>query len=615
MAGSNKKKGGDDNVFRLRINLLSLVVISLGGVVVFQLYSLQIKAYDDYKKEAQGQYMVSRNLEPRRGEIFIQDQEGLFPVAVNKNMPTAYAVPKIIEEEDIANIAEQVSEALQLDEKKIQEKLLKRDDVYEPLKRKLNEEEIEKIKNIDNEGIKLRQESWRFYPGESLASQVIGFVGYKGDGREGIYGLESYYQNKLEGSPGYLHQEKDNSNRWISIGERTFKPSKDGENLVLSIDHTVQYKAEQVLKNAVKKHDADGGRIIIMDPYSGNIIAMVEEPGFNLNNYSKVENPSVFKNFLVSDTYECGSVFKAITMAAGLDDGAVEFDETYVDTGQVKEGGYTIKNSEEKVYGEQSMTEIIENSINTGVIYVEKKLGNEKFYDYVEKFGFGEKTGIDLPSEARGNLSNLKSGRDIEYFTASFGQGITVTPIQLVNAYAAIANGGEVLEPKLVDYVLDSNGEKRQNKRNVIRKVISRDAANKISLMLESNVSGGHGTPATVPGYRVAGKTGTAQISDKEKGGYLEDATVGSFAGFAPVENPKFAMLTVIDNPKDVEWAESTAGPVFGELAKFLFDYYGIEPELDFTQEELNEFDKSHKYLRNSNQEDSEKDDPEPKEE
>jgi cell division protein FtsI/penicillin-binding protein 2 len=255
------------------------------------------------------------------------------------------------------------------------------------------------------------------------------------------------------------------------------------------------------------------------------------------------------------------------------------------------------------------MTEVIEESINTGVIYVEKKMGNKKFFDYVKKFGFGEETGIDLPGEATGNLSNLKTGRDIEYFTASFGQGITVTPIQLVTAYAAIANGGDVVRPSLVDYFINSKGEEEEVEREVLREAISRDAANKIGLMLESNVDNGHGKPAGVPGYRVAGKTGTAQIADKEKGGYMEDATIGSFAGFAPVDNPKFAMLVVIDNPKDVEWAESTAAPIFGEISRFLFDYYGIKPSREFTRKELNDFDESHSYLRNYSEEENEKED------
>ncbi|MFW5884936.1 MAG: peptidoglycan D,D-transpeptidase FtsI family protein [Patescibacteria group bacterium] len=603
MIKNNNRKKSEDNFSVQRVRLLSLLIILCGGVVFFQLYSLQIRAYDHYKEKAQNQYLVKRNLEPDRGEIFIKDQEGLYPVAVNKNMPTAYAIPDMIKEGEEEELAEKIAEALDLEKEDIIKKLLKKGDLYEPLKRKLTEEEVAGVKEIKHEAVKLQEEDWRYYPGGDLASQLVGFVGYKDHSRVGIYGIEKAFQEELEGSSGYLRQEKDISDNWISIGERVLRPSQDGSDLVLSVDYAIQHKVETVLEKAVEKHDADGGRVIIMEPHSGKILSMAQFPDFDLNKYSEEEKVSVFRNSLVSDTYECGSVFKTFTMAAGLDSGEVGYDETYVDTGRVKEAGYTIKNSEEKVYGEQTMTQVIENSINTGVIYVEKKLGNKRFYDYVKRFGFGEPTGIDLPGEIGGNLSNLDYNRDIDYYTASFGQGITVTPLQLVSAYSAVANGGELIKPSPVDYIIKPDGSKKELKKDIKRKVISRDAANKTGLMLESNVREGHGTTAGVPGYRVAGKTGTAQISDKEKGGYEEDATVGSFAGFAPVDNPRFAMLVVIDNPKDVEWAESTAGPVFGELAKFMFDYYGIEPTEDFTSEDLKTFDEKHEYLRSFSKE------------
>nr|MDA3815069.1 penicillin-binding protein 2 [Patescibacteria group bacterium] len=363
-------------------------------------------------------------------------------------------------------------------------------------------------------------------------------------------------------------------------------------------------KAEMALQNAIKKHDADGGRVLIMNPYDGAVIAMAQEPSFNLNKYSEVEDLGLFRNTLVSDTYECGSIFKTITMAIGLDSGKVEYDDTFIDTGQVVEAGYVIKNSDEKSYGEQTMTEVLEKSLNTGAIYIQQQVGNEDFKKYVKKFGFGELSNIELPRETIGNLSNLETNRDIEYFTASFGQGITVTPLQILNAYATIANGGELLKPKIIDYFENSDGSIKKSDREIKRKVISRDTSNKLGLMLESNVKNGHGKLAGVPGYRVAGKTGTAQISDKEKGGYEEGATVGSFAGFGPVENPKFAMLVVVDNPKDVEWAESPAAPIFGELARFMFDYWGIDETEDYSEEDLVKFNNSHNYINYQKEDD-----------
>jgi len=586
-----------DKVFRNRINFISILVFFLFGAVIFRLYFLQVKSYGYYKDKAENQHFSQFVLESKRGEIFLNEENGLLPVATNKKMFTVYAIPDSIQPSEIEVLSFKLSEILKLERESILPKLSKKDDVYEPLKRKISEEEVRQIKELDHKGVQLESESWRFYPNDSLAAQVVGFEGYKNDEKTGLYGIEKAYNSLLSGEKGWVRQEKDAGSRWISIGERLLNPPQNGNDLVLSLEYPIQFKAELTLKNAVRKHRAEGGRIIVMDPYTGDILAMAQSPGFDLNNFSKIEDASVYMNSNISHVYECGSVFKPFTMAAGLDSGAVEVDETYVDTGTVKISGYSIKNSEEKVYGKQTMTEVIENSINTGVIYVEQKVGNDKFLEYVEKFGFGKKTGIDLPGELAGNISNLKTNRDIEYYTASFGQGITVTPLQLVTAYSTLANGGKAVKPRIVKEAILSNGKKKKIEKDFGEKIISQDTSNKIGLMLESNVVNGHGKPAHVPGYRVAGKTGTAQISDKEKGGYIEGQTVGSFAGFGPVDNPKFAMLVVIDYPKDIEWAESTAGPVFGEMAKFLFEYYGVEPTQDYTKKELEKFNRSHDYL------------------
>jgi len=591
-SGNNQEK-----VFRNRINVLSLVILFFFGIVFFRLYVLQIKNYGIYKAQADNQHFSQSTLEPKRGEIFFNENSGMLPAATNKDMFTVFAVPDAIEIADAEVLSYQLSEILGMERDDIYPRLTKDDDVYEPLKRKISEEELAKIKELDHEGVQLEGESWRYYPNNSLAAQVVGFEGFKSEKKRGLYGVEKYFNNILIGEKGWLKQEKDAGSRWISIGERLMSPARNGSDLVLSIDYAVQFKAELTLYNAIKKHDADGGRIIIMDPYTGEIIAMAQQPTFDLNKYAETEDASVYLNTNLSHVYECGSIFKPFTMVAGLDAGAIEADDTYIDTGSVSISGYTIKNSEEKVYGKQTMTEVIENSINTGVIYIEQELGNSKFLDYVEKFGFGKKTGVDLPNELDGNISNLKTNRDIEYYTASFGQGLTVTPLQVTSAYAALANGGELLKPKIIQSRIDSDGQTRELERSVVRKVVSRDAANKVGLMLESNVVNGHGKPAGVPGYRVAGKTGTAQISDKEKGGYIDGATVGSFAGFGPVDNPQFAMLVVIDYPKDVEWAESTAGPVFGEMAKFLFEHYGIEPTEEYDKKDLEKFNRTHDYL------------------
>ncbi len=571
------------------------MILIFSGLVGLRLYALQVLAHERYKSQADNQHKYRQEILPARGEVFVKEKSRLFPVAVNRELKTAYAVPAEIENLDHAIL--EVSEILSLDLEEVGFKLSKKDDLYEVLKRKLSDEEVEKIRNLEEKGIYLEGENWRYYPGEELASHVIGFIGYRNDDFKGQYGIEREYEDVLRGNTGLLEQERDTFGRWISIGAKSLIPARNGNDLVLTLDHVIQFKAELALRNAVERHGADGGKLIILDPHSGKILAMAAFPNFNLNDYSGVEDISVFMNPLVSSEYECGSVFKTITMAAGLDTGKINPETTYYDTGSVVEAGYEIKNSDEKSYGQQTMIQVIEQSLNTGAIYVQRQVGNQSFLRYVEDFGFGQNTGIHLPGEVSGNISNLHTNRNIEFFTASFGQGITVTPLQLAMAYGVIANGGELLEPQIVDYMENALGEKVVIEKAAKKSVVSKDTSNKLSLMLESNVINGHGKAAGVPGYRVAGKTGTAQIANRQTGGYLENATVGTFAGFGPVDNPVFVMVAIIDYPKDVEWAESTAGPVFGEMAKFLFEYYGIEPTEEYTQEEIEKFTRTHNYL------------------
>ena len=584
-----------NSLSRFRIYITIVMILVSSGLVFFRLYVLQVRAHEQYKEIASDQHKFRQKILPARGEIFLREKSGLFPVAVNRELMTAFAVPKEIE--NLERAITFVSEVLNLDRGEVAYKLSKNDDLYEVLKRKLSEEEVQKIKQLDEKGIYLEGEDWRYYPGEDLASHVVGFVGYQDKELEGIYGIERQFENELRGQLGMLEQERDTLGRWISIGSKSVTPARSGNDIILTINHVLQFKAEVALKNAVERHGADGGKIIIIDPYSGQIIALAAVPTFNPNEYSNVEDMGVFRNSIVSDEYECGSVFKAITMAAGLDTGKVTPETTYVDNGQIQEAGFTIQNSDLKAHGVQTMTSVIEKSLNTGAIFVEKQVGNQQFFRYVKDFGFGKKTGIELPSETAGNISNLETNRTIEFYTASFGQGITVTPIQLAMVYGAVANGGEMLKPHVVYSIGKSSKEMHIFEKEIKKTVISKEAANQLTLMLESNVTVGHGKSAGVPGYRVAGKTGTAQIPDKETGGYLENATTGTFAGFGPVDNPVFVMVVIIDYPKDVEWAESTAAPVFGELSKFMFDYFGIEPTEEYIQEELEKFTRTHNYL------------------
>ena len=570
-----------------------VLVFTIAALVSFRLYSLQVVSHSAYKALAEGQHTLFKELIPRRGEIFLKDKSSPYPAAVNQQTKMAYAVPREIE--NPRETAQAVAEALQADMGDMLAKFSNPEDMYKVIKRRLSEEEIKKIQNLRLKGIRLADESYRYYPSGELASNILGFVGWKGDDLGGRYGAEAYFEERLKGKEGKIVQKRDASGGGILGGNKDLVQARHGEDIVLTIDHAVQYEAEKILKSAIEKNDADSGSIVVMDPQTGRILAMAAIPNFNPNEYSKVEDISVYSNAAVVDAYESGSIFKPVTMAAGLDSNLISPDTTYIDTGAVKEAGYTIKNSDQKANGLQTMTDVLEKSLNTGVIHVEKLLGNKNFAEYVKRFGFGERTGIDLYGESAGNIKNISNlNRDIQFFTASFGQGITVTPIQLVAAYSALANGGILMKPQIIDKIIYPDGTEEEIRPKEVRRVISAKASSQISLMLRNVVVSGHGKRADVPGYLVCGKTGTAQVASRNARGYEEGINIGSFAGYAPMNDPRFTILVRVNHPRSVEWAESSAAPAFGELMKFLLDYYNVEPTEEYTQADMDRFNATH---------------------
>lgn len=583
---SERKNKGDKLVGSQRIYVLAATIFLMGVIIISRLYILQVSNYAKFRAMAEDQHEAHSELAAKRGEIYLKSGEGKYPLAVNREYMMVFLEPKLVEDKD--KVISELSYILGIDRGEIEKKLANPNDMFEVVKKKISDEESDKIKDLKLKGVKLQPEIYRYYPGEELASHVIGFVGSDGDRQIGRYGLESYWEDELRGKNGSLFQERDSAGRWISISDRDMKPAEDGVDLVLTIDETVQYEIEKILKATMEKHQADGGSILVQEPSTGKILAMANHPNFNPNEFSKVEDMNAFINFSVVNAYESGSVFKTFTLASGIDAGVISPNTTYVDTGVIVEAGYSINNSDGKAYGEQTMTEVLEKSLNTGVIYVEKLIGNKRFLDYIENFGFGKKSGIDLPGETAGNIKNLANIKsDIQFFTASYGQGLTVTPLQVLNAYSAIANGGKLMKPQIVEKKIFSDGKEEITEPEVIRRVLKEETANQTKEMLKSVVVNGHGKRAGVPGYSVGGKTGTAQVAKKGSAGYEEGINIGSFAGFAPIENPRFTVIVKIDNPKDVEWAESSAAPAFGEVMKFLLNYYNVKPTEPIQKEEV----------------------------
>ncbi len=491
-------------------------------------------------------------------------------------------------------------------------KLKKADDIYEPLEQKVDEIILKKfyldlnfsaegekendlevennslfiLKNGKKErltiaGIYFSEKPFRYYPENNIGSNLLGFVGFVGDNQQGRYGLEEYFDYELAGKPGSIKIERDAKGKAIIINDREYYEAENGADIILTINRSIQSMACTKLNEAVARHGADGGSVIIMEPKTGAVISMCSSPDFNGNDYQNVKNINVFTNPVIFSQYEPGSIFKVITMAMALDQEKITPQTTYNDNGQVVIDKYKIENSDHKTNGVQTMTQVLEKSLNTGAIFAMNQIGPDLFSDYVKKFGFGEKTGFESEGESKGDIKSLikKPVGEIYAATASFGQGLAVTPLQMASAFSAIANNGILMKPYIVKEIIKPDGTKIVTKPEMIRRVISEKAATLLGGMMVNVVENGHGQKAGVKGYFVGGKTGTAQIPKKNGRGYEVNAHIGSFGGFAPTDDPRFVMLVRIDHPRDVEWAESSAAPLFGEIAEYMLNYWQIPKE------------------------------------
>ena len=562
--------------FNHRSSLLTVFLLLIFCLIAVKLFYLQIVKGGEARLQADQQHSIYKKLFPSRGEIKLADKfsNEAVPVATNTKSYLVYAVPS-----DILNVnltATSLASVLGLDSKDILAKITQSDKKYVPLKKQLTDQEQQKIKDLALPGIYFDSEDTRIYPQGDFLSQTLGFVGYNSQGiKSGLYGLERYFDKDLAGTPGELVAEKDPSGAQIFGATMNEKPAQDGADLILTVDKTIQFQVQSILQEMVTKNGADSGSVIVMNPKTGAILAIASYPDFDPNSYGKVTNPSLFNNQAVSGTYEPGSTFKAITMAAAVDEGKVTPDSTYTDTGKVAVDNYVIKNAEGGARGVQTMTQVLDWSLNTGAIFAENQIGNPDFLKYVQKFGFGKPTGIQL-AEGRGDLSGLNGNVQVNYDTGSFGQGILVTPLQMVQAYGALANGGKMMKPYIVQSEIYPDGTIKNTQAVVVGQPISAQTASTMDAMLVDVVENGFGKEAKVPGYYLAGKTGTAQVA--QNGKYIANDNIGSFVGFGPVENPQFVMIVRVDHPRDASFAESTAVPPWGKLAQFILNYMQIQP-------------------------------------
>ncbi len=555
-------------IIKRRIALLffltALSFIGLTGRIAF----VQIFKNDELFQKALDQRMRPFPVYSRRGIIYDRNMEEL---AISVSGDAVYAIPVEVKEPKLT--AKTLAEILNMEYSDIYNRIIRRTATVW-IDRKLTDKEAEAIRTIDLPGIKLAETSQRFYPNNELAAHILGIAGMD---NQGLEGLELYYDKYLRGAPGQVLAERDAKGKEIPEGLREFLTPQDGNNLILTIDKSIQYIVERELDKVMEEVNAARGGIIVMDPKTGDILAMASRPTYDPNTYNEYPN-SVRRNFVLTDSYEPGSTFKVITSAAALEEGLVTPLETFFDPGYILVEDRRLRCWRGGGHGSQTFIEAAENSCNVVFVTIGMRLAKEKFYEYIKDFGFGARTGIDFPGEASGILMPLKNVGPVEQGTISFGQGIAVTPLQLVTAVAAVANDGLLMKPRLVKAIRDSEGNIIEEfPETPLRQVISEDTAKTLQMILESVVLNGSGRNAGIAGYRVAGKTGTAQ---KAEDGRYGSKRVVSFVGFAPVDDPRIAAIVVLDEPNAwTTFASVLAAPSFRELAYDTLQYLGIEPD------------------------------------
>lgn len=565
----------------LRVRILSGIVAILGLILIGRLYEVQILKSDLYRERAESQYVHTKTDLYSRGSIFFttKDGEELSAAAIQSGSILA-ANPKQItidKEEFCRRLESYLDDGIDKCVERIN--LLNR--TYVELATKLNEIEEQEIEALDIDGAQLYRNQWRYYPGGSLAARSIGFVGYTDDGSElrGKYGLERHYDDVL-----YKKREVLSVNFFAelfsNLGELVYDRDEENTgNIVTTLEPSVSRMLDTVLQNTNDEYHSKLTGAIIMNPNNGEIIALNAVPSFDLNNREDATIDQ-FRNPLVENLHEFGSTIKALTMAAGLDSGVINAATTYYDAGTIELDGYTISNFDGRGRGTVPMQEVLNQSLNTGVSFIVQKMGKDKFRDYFMKYKLGSESGIDLPNEVHGLVDNLKSPRDVEYATASFGQGIAMTPVAVTRALATLANGGKLVTPHLVKKIEYDNGQVKEIRYPEGDEVLSEQTSEEISRMLKTVVDDAlRGGTVALPHHTIAAKTGTAQIADPENGGYYEDKYLHSFFGYFPAFDPQFIVFMYTVEPQGVEYASETLTTPFMDVAKFLINYYSIPPD------------------------------------
>ncbi len=553
-------------MFKLKFLFLLFIVFFIA--IISKLFYIQILNQKDFSTD----YLTTRKIYPERGKIYDRNH---LPIVVNQVQYLLFAEPALIKDKD--KVVDKIDDILHVGEATIEARL-DMSKKWVAIERGVTKEQKDKLQKAIPTGIGFDNNSVRYYPEASLSAHLVGFVGKNEEGDDvGNYGIEGYYDQELVGLPGVVKSERDVFGNPIFIGTQERLESQPGSDLILTIDKSVQNIVKEKLKEGIERSSAKDGCAIAVDPYTMEILAAACLPDFDPSKYGEYPG-DVFKNPLISDIYEPGSTFKPLVMAAAINEGVLKPDSKMNEQSALSIGGFTITNFDKSSEGTITMTRVLEKSSNIGMVYVQQKLGKDKFYSYLKKYGFGEPTGIDLQGETGGTLKDPSQWYPIDYATAAFGQGIGITRLQLIRAFAAVINGGKLMKPYIVKEVISGDKHKEREPK-IERQVLSEKTSEQMRKMLFSVVEYNKknivwDTPA---GYKVGGKTGTAQIAIA--GHYDPSKTVASFIGFAPLDKPKFLILVVLREPGLSGFGSTTAAPIFWAITNELLSYYNIVPD------------------------------------
>ncbi|MDH5761527.1 MAG: penicillin-binding protein 2 [Nitrospinota bacterium] len=553
--------------------MVSLVLAAFGLILVGRLVHLQVIQHDRLAAQSDKQYLRTVEIASGRGNIYDRNRNQL---ATNIRVESIYADPKsVIDKDKTAYI---LAKALEMKPGTLLKKL-KSDRHFVWIKRKCELNAVEKLKQLDLPGIGFVAETKRYYPKRKLAASTLGFVGLD---NQGLAGVEHFHHAVLKGNPQRSVLEKDARGRFLWTTAYAQEINQGKRDVVLTLDEVIQFIAERELKKQVEDYQAKSGLAIVMDPFTGAIYALASAPEFNPNNYSSYPR-NTWRNDAVASAYEPGSIFKPIVAAAVLEEGLAGPDDIFFcENGSFQLGRSRIGEAANHQFGWLTLRNIIAKSSNIGAIKIAQKLGEKRFFAYMQKFGFGDKMGVDLPGEASGSLRDLSQWSGLSLASMSFGHELSVTPIQMVSAISAIANGGTLIRPRMTEAILKNGTLEKSFEPEYIHKVLSEETSRQMINILKSVVKpGGTGVNAAIPGFEVAGKTGTAQKIDPETQSYSKTQFLASFIGFVPADAPRLVILVMIDEPQKSYWGGEVAAPVFQKIARKTLQYLHIPSSLD----------------------------------